>query len=153
MKKESAITILIAVLFALFVGFAVDKWYPQPEYPIYPQTKAITSPYDYVPPTEAQLAEYEAQSKIFEEKMKEYSKVAALILAAIGIGIILVALKMAPFEAYINLGLMWGGALTMVYAIIRYWSYIDDNYQPVIIGALLAAVIFIGMRYKKLLRG
>ena len=60
---------------------------------------------------------------------------------------------MAPFEAYINLGLMWGGALTMVYAIIRYWSYIDDNYQPVIIGALLAAVIFIGMRYKKLLRG
>lgn len=111
MKKQSAFTVLIAILYALFIGFAMHTW----------------------------------GDALVDKEM-------GIWLVTLGILSVFLALRMHPFEKYIDIGIMWGGVLIVIYGIMRYWHNIPDDLQPVIIGALLVGVIYLGNKYKKYIK-
>lgn len=151
MKKSTGIAVFIAILFVLFIGFAMNQWYPEPEYPQcnyydQPVEKPIAAPDgDYIDPCQDVRDQY-------EQDREAYSKNVALILIVVGLAAVVFGVKGKKFEEYIHIGILWGGILTAIYGIIVYWNYFDDNLKPLLIGALLVGVIYFGNKYKRYLK-
>jgi hypothetical protein len=151
MKKGLPIIILVAVLFVFFVGFSINTWYERPQYDdfceevVAPEPERVSSEL----PTKADLDDCFAQ---LEEAREAYSVKVGLILIAIGFLAIIFGLKFSKLEANTTLGLIWGGVLTVLYGVIVFWDSIENNFKPIVIGGLLILVIYLGNKYKGLLK-
>ena len=82
----------------------------------------------------------------FQKTNEKYNRNVFIISA--GIGIIILIVGFALGMASVSAGLMGGGVLTILYGIIRYWGDLPDYGRFIILGIVLAILIWLG--YKRI---
>ena len=180
MKKETniksiAITVMIAVLFILFFGYAINTWYPRPNYENFCQDivwKDIYTPEEcelnngtwqnhgeVIRPVKIEGSNqtsvtgfcdiaYECRTE-YDSARKSYSRNVAILLILTGIVSILFGFAFSKFAEYINLGFVWGGIITMFYGLLVYWNFIDTKLKPLLIAAILIATVYLANKHRK----
>jgi len=84
--------------------------------------------------------------KDFDEADEKYSKNVFIITLVIGILAIVLSVMLQLVS--VSAGLMVGGLFLMIYGTMRYWEYSSDILRFVLLGVILAILIWLG--YKKL---
>lgn len=82
----------------------------------------------------------------FDKAREKYNR--NVFIVATGIGIIILIVGFALKMASVSAGLMGGGVLTILYGIIRYWTDLPDYGRFIILGIILAILIWLG--YKRI---
>ncbi len=85
-------------------------------------------------------------SQDFQKVNEHYNR--NVFIIASGIGIIALIVGFALGMASVSAGFMGGGVLTILYGTIRYWSDLPDYGRFVILGIVLAILIWLG--YKRI---
>ena len=80
----------------------------------------------------------------FDKTREKYNR--NVFIVATGIGIIILIVGFALKMASVSAGLMSGGVLTILYGIIRYWTDLPDYGRFIILGIILAILIWLGYR-------
>jgi hypothetical protein len=169
--KQTILAVAIAIVLALFVGFAIHAWSPGPKYDVYCRP-ALNKPFyakadceaaggvwtDYgaaaapkCPPNEpcatGYCDVYTRCSKQFNDANSVYTRTVFIIATIAGIIAVFVGGVVLKLES-VSSGIMGGGVLTMIYGIIRYWMDASNLLRVVILGIILVVLIWMG--YKKL---
>jgi len=169
--KQTILAIAIAIVLALFVGWGIYTIHPGPKYEQI--CSYATKP---VPPTitEANCAQYggtwnsypEVQKctpgvecpqgfcdmyskcqKEFQDADNAYSRLVFIIATIIGLIAVVVGGVVLRLES-VSTGIMGGGVLCIIYGVIRYWGAASNWLRLIILGVILAILIWMG--YKKL---
>ena len=166
--KRTILGISIAIILALFVGYGINTFYKPPKYEdfcnesirvkiisteeeclsvggqwnVHPETpigedKPIIK--GFCNPNFTCEKEYRDVSEIYNRNVFIIAVIAGLISVILG-GIIL------KLES-VSSGVMGGGVLLIIYGTIRYWGDLADVGRFIILGLVLAVLIWIG--YKK----
>jgi len=164
--KQVILAVSIAIVLALFIGISLETFYPSPKYEDFCDERAIALKTD--PLIEDRLTQEDCEDKRgkwnpsdgrgycdydyycrkdLEDARKEHGKVVFIISIVLGFIALLIGWLGMKKEAVAS-GVMGGGALTIIYGIIRYWQYAQDYLRLVILAAILGILIWIG--YKKL---
>jgi hypothetical protein len=150
--KHWSLAIAIAILFTIFVFLGVETFYPGPDFERYKPGDCTED--RYARPvlvendTKPEYREdcYEYSNKVFEDVRENYEKnvfIIGIISSIIGIvlGITLVVES-------VSAGLLYGGILTLLISVIRFWGHLQDYARFIIVGLALGFLIWLG--YKKL---
>lgn len=168
--KKTIISIGIAILFVMFVAYAIESFYPSPKYEDFCQIdgkqyfnqtdcEANDGTWTNYPPEAIQKMPntvpltgycdvYVKCQKEFQDENEKYNR--GVFFIALTIGIIILAISFIPALEQISLGVMSGAILLIVYGTIRYWGNLSNIWKTIMIGLALAVLIWIS--YKKLNR-
>ncbi len=148
--KQRILTIAIAIIFVLFIGYGIQTFYPAPEYEDYCEERAIPVARTIEEAEDLEQTElFEKQKQCrddFENARQSYDRIVFIITAIIGI--ITIAVGVILKLESVSAGLMAGGVLTIVYGAIRYWYNMPDYIRFSLLGLVLVGLIWLG--YKKL---
>ena len=170
--KKVILSIAIAILFSLFIGYGIETFYNSPKYERYcnittppmnalePQCNDLggqwvnysTPQQDYTsnPKMPVNVSGYcDVYSKCnneFQKVNEFYNRNVFFITFIIGLITIVVAILLS-IES-VSAGFMAGGVLLVVYGTIRYWGNLSDVWRTIMLGLALAVLVWIG--YKKL---
>jgi len=161
--KAVILAISIAIVLALFIGITIETFYPTPDYEDFCDEKAYQIRENQTRencenrggkwnPTLAPEGEGYCDYDYFcreelENERENHGKTVFIISEIIGFIALLVGWLALKKEA-VSTGIMGGGAMMVIYGIMRYWSYAQDYLRLIILGIILAILIIIG--YKKL---
>ena len=151
--KKFLLIIGIALIFAIFFGYAMEALYVAPEYP---NDKCMCYSPEKVRPSEADdyylSEEYQTCQKECNEAtdawnklMEKHNSKSFIILAIISIAAILAGL-LINLEA-VSSGILGGGILLLIYSVIRYWGILNKYVRLGLLGAALIILLYYG--YKK----
>lgn len=170
-KKEIIIAVTITIIFALFVGYGIEVFNPSTKYDDFCPKDVynidnqeaclnaggewgIEGTMEYPRPVKLDQGEeiqpycYAPQRCYdqFETATTKHNKIVFIVAVIIGILSIIagIILKKDP----VSTGILGGGVLTIIYGTIRYWQYANNILKFVLLGIVLAILIWIG--YKKL---
>jgi len=174
--KQRILTVAIAILFVLFIGFGIDTFYKSPkyndfckqQYGPYPikqpitnctgeavQTQKLidncTTQKGYLNPIYGDngcIASYycETCQTIFDDANKAYNGIVFTVALIIGILAMIVAIILK--NDTVSPGILGGGFLTILYGTIRDWNNLGDYLRLALLGVALVILIWIG--YKKI---
>lgn len=170
--KKIILSIAIAILFVLFIAYAIETFYKSPKYEIYcnitmsppnvfsesqcgdfgGQWINYSTPQpDYTNPkfpinTTGYCDMYSKCNAEFQKANDVHSRNIFFITLPVGLITIIAALILA-IES-VSVGFMGGGVFLIVYGTIRYWGYLSDVWRTIMLGFALAVLVWIG--YKKL---
>ncbi len=169
--KLVAMTIVIAVLSALFIGLLVDAIYPTPKYEdycnkFYPEQRPLvtgticnytqsvgekecykeggTPRYDYTAEGCQVFKECDFCNKEFEEDNKVYNRNLFFIVSPLGLIMIIFGVYYAV--GFIGSGFMFGGILSVAYGTIRYFSDMSKIMRVAVIFIELVIVVWLGLK-------
>lgn len=168
--KRVILSIAIAIIFALFVGFGISTFYENPEYEDFCDTdfRGVLNTSATCEAAGGKWTTVESAAPVpkdiesgkttgycdrdfycredFETAEEKYDKNVFIITLVVGILTIIasVLLKLPSVSS----GLMAGGAITIIYGVIRYWRHSTDLLRFIILGVVLIILIWLG--YKKL---
>jgi hypothetical protein len=164
-KKRVLISIAIAVIFALFVGYGIEVFHDAPDRNDY-------CPDDiYEVEDEEACLEADGKWQTYENEVLEprpvvkgncqnpqscynnYELITAqhdkiVFIVAIIVGILAVIIGIILKKDVIGTGILSGGILLILYGTLRYWRHADEILKFVLLGITLAVLIWLG--YKKL---
>lgn len=164
--KQIILSLAIAILFVLFIAYAIETAYPSPKYENY----CPTTPQNYINQTECEANNgtwinygpeisakpsadvtgycdtYTKCQRPWESVREKYNR--NVFFISLIIGILTVVISIVLSVESVSSGLMGGGAILMIYGTIRYWGSLSDIFRTIMIGIALAVLIWIG--YKKL---
>jgi len=178
--KDLILGIAIAIIFAMFIGFGIEAFYPSPErdefcgntpYDIEVDScpnqdfqKVRPVPMEEYPdscwceqdcssgtcitigPCHKTNPDYKQCQDEFRETEEDYNRNLFIATSIIG----LIAMLVGGFvlsHTSVSPGLMGGGFITIIYGLIRYWRFAGDKLKFVILGLILALLIYVA--YKK----
>lgn len=162
-KKKVIVAIAIALIFALFIGYGIEVFNPTPKYDdfcpqrIYEardetscaaaggvwQEDTSTGPKPVPPGYCNQPKEcYEG----FDKAAAKHDKMVFIIAVIFGLAGIVAGIILK--KETVGVGLLIGGILTILYGTIRYWQHANSTLKFILLGIVLAVLIWIG--YKKL---
>jgi hypothetical protein len=168
--KQIILSISIAIVFALFIGYGISTFYKAPKYedfcPAELNTKSYTTqascekvggqwtqstyvcPSDGIKPCEPGYCnvQYTCQKK-YDATTAVYDRNVFVICLILGLSAIIVGGIFLGVES-VGSGLMGGGVLTVIYGTIRYWGHAPDVLRFTILGIVLLVLVWMG--YKKL---
>ncbi|MEI6058575.1 MAG: hypothetical protein WCP89_02280 [archaeon] len=170
--KKIILSIAIAIIFLLFIIYAIETFYKSPKYELYcnytiPVPAVISASQcdelggqwvNYSTPqpdyTNAKMPVnvtgycdmYTKCNNEFQKVNEVHNRNVFFITLPIGIITIIVALILA-IES-VSVGFMAGGVFLIVYGTIRYWGALSDVWRTIMLGFALAVLVWIG--YKKL---
>jgi hypothetical protein len=167
-SKKVIISIGIAILFVMFVAYAVESSYPSPKYERYCnitqnidyQNKTICEANngtwtDYNPKPVASPGQPVQQGycDLYTKCNTEYQNINEkynrnVFFISLAIGIIILLISFIPSLEQISLGTMSGALLLIIYGTIRYWGSLSNIWKTIMIG--FALVVLIWISYKKL---
>jgi hypothetical protein len=166
--KRTILGISIAIILVLFIGYGINTFYKAPKYEDY-CTEAITRTIitseeeclnvggqwnvypekildenktviqGYCNPNFTCDKEFQSVNEIYNRNVFFIAVIAGLLSVILG-GVIL------RLES-VSAGIMGGGVLSILYGTVRYWGDLADVGRFIILGIVLAVLIFIG--YKK----
>lgn len=164
-KKKVIVAIAIALIFALFIGYGIEVFSPTPKYEDFcPQR--IYEARDEKTCTETggvwQAEENSAPSprpvgggycnqpqecnEFYNTTAANHDKIVFII--AIIFGLIGIVAGIILQKETVGVGLLIGGIVTILYGTIRYWQHANNTLKFILLGVVLAVLIWIG--YKKL---
>jgi len=88
---------------------------------------------------------YAKCSKEYDDANKGYSRNIFIIASIIGI-LTMVIGSFVLKQELVSPGLMGGGFITILYGVIRYWQYAGDKLRFIILGIILAMLIYLAYR-------
>ncbi len=162
--KQKLLALAIAIVLVLFITVGIDTFYRAPENTcnrFYEnQPKAVISNCELLQEPNKTSCLVEQQSFYNEQNMQSqkcyddfqpvdnlYKRNVFVILTILGVLTIIVGLSLKNLHA-LSFGLMLGGLIIIVVGIIRYWANMNEYLRFIILGILLAILIWFG--YKKL---
>lgn len=146
----------IAVLLPMFIGYAVDTFYPAPEYNDFCEEMPRPVKIGENMTEEACVSSggewnqnycdyYSKCSKEYENAMEKYGDKAFIIIVVLGI-ISLIAGNMLR-KASAGSGFMAGGIITIIYGSSAYWRYAPKYLRLALLAVALGVLVYIA--YKK----
>jgi hypothetical protein len=178
-KKHSSkarriiLSFAIAVVFAFFVGFAINTFYEPPQwdrycpsdYKQYNNESACVSVggkwtnYTDVNTAPVPVAKgnatinitgwcdnYFTCSQKYNDYQNVYDRNVFVICLIIGVVAIILGAFFLAVES-VGSGAMGGGVLTIIYGVIRFWGQMSKYFRLIVLGLVLIVLIWIG--YKK----
>jgi hypothetical protein len=163
--KKVILTFAIAILFVLFIVYAVGTIYPGPKYEDYcPATKinplnqtyceAVNGTWTTYPtyaseksgPAEANgyCDTYSKCQKSWDDSREKYNRNLFFISLITGL-IILVASFILRVES-VSAGFMLGSVILIIYGTIRFWGNLSNILRTLMLGLALAVLVWIGYR-------
>ena len=158
-KKNIAITIAIAIIFAFFVGYGIEvfnkgadmeKYCPSKLYEITDNSTCtkeggMWSGEDPRAPIRVGMCEPAINCyQKFEEEQSKHDKV--VFISSIIIGLLAVIGGVLLRKEVVGTGILTGGILVLLYGTIRYWRHADDLLKFILLGIALAVLIFIAYK-------
>jgi predicted nucleic acid-binding Zn ribbon protein len=170
-KKEIIIAVTIAIIFALFAGYGIEvfdrtKSYsdfcPEKLYDIDEEEECLASGGSWnefetpivSPEKEESMIEPNKRScsptnecrENYDTSRSKHDKIVFIVSIIVGLMAIFtgVFLKEDP----VSTGILSGGVLLIIYGTIRYWQHANDTLKFILLGIVLAVLIWIS--YKKL---
>lgn len=145
--KGIALSAAIAIILALFVNVGVATFYKEPKYEeCYYPTKLAEPDGRYVPPTAEELKQQRDCEDRNNVLRSFYNRNVFIVLVITGIASLLIGLFMGVSS--VASGFLFGGILNLFIGVVRYWSDMDEYIRFILLGVVLALLIWIG--YKKL---
>ncbi|MBT3814802.1 hypothetical protein HOE37_03625 [Candidatus Woesearchaeota archaeon] len=170
-KKEIIISITIAIIFTLFVGYGIEvfdstKSYsdfcPEELYDIDNKEECLTEGGSWnefetpivSPEKEESIVEPNKRScsptkecrKNYDTSKSKHDKI--VFIVSIIVGLIAIFTGVFLKKDAVSTGILSGGVLLIIYGTMRYWQHANDTLKFVLLGIVLAVLIWIG--YKKL---
>jgi hypothetical protein len=166
--KQTILAVAIAIVLALFVGFGINTFYRGVDYDDFCDRPVPGEQLETQEECEAQGGKWiphvgkcpEGQEcregwcepdfacrQEWEEARGAYNKNVFIIATIAGLIAVFLGGVVLKLES-VSSGIMGGGVLSVIYGIIRYWSDAPDILRFIILGVILAVLIWIG--YKKL---
>lgn len=173
LKKSSfvkwCLVLAIAIVTNLFIAYATQVLYPEPEYTDFCQEKQVNKPAgdeatcverggqwnetvipDGVKPlTEAELKGYCNEdftcSKTYEDAYSLYNRNVFVVFVGAGILLLLGSVFLSGSQAA-SLGLSFGGVFALIIGSIRYWSDMDDILRVILLGVALCALFWVAWK-------
>ncbi|PIN75214.1 hypothetical protein COV17_04100 [Candidatus Woesearchaeota archaeon CG10_big_fil_rev_8_21_14_0_10_36_11] len=161
--KRTILAVSIAIILALFVGYGIDTFYPNPEYTDFCDENPIfIETVEQCTASGGQWEEYRGPKPVdgisgwcnvqfeceaaFNQANEVYNKNVFIVTLFIGLLAVLLGGIVLKLES-VSSGIMSGGALIIIYGTIRYWGDMAKYFRFAILGVVLAILIWIG--YKK----
>lgn len=167
--RRNVLSFGIAIIFVMFVGYAISTFYPQPEYNEFCgefKTQQIIETEEQCLEIEGQWQNYEKPSQgnlgvlnpagscdrdygcrsNYDDAREPYNRNVFFVSLFIGLLTVVGAIFLAV-EA-VSAGLMGGGILLILYGTLRYWGDLSDIWRTFMLGFALGVLIYVG--YKKL---
>jgi len=175
--KHTILSIAIAIVFVLFIGFGIASFYETPQREDFCDENIFERPFvrglekpgncTFIEPDEDLKNQCRENGKITpkydqdgcvesyfcETCYNEFDDVRQIynrnvFIVATGIGIIALIVGFALGMVSVSSGLMGGGILLIIYGTMRYWSDLPDFGRFIILGITLGILIWLG--YKKI---
>jgi len=162
--KNFVLTVSIAIVFALFVGYGVYLIFPSPDYSDYCDVsaripKAVVENVDeniisenvaekMIEPLVFNETEMEECTERFDNARKVSDSWSALILGLIGLISIIIGISISKFEG-VGSGILGGGVLTIIYATGRFWEHMNEIVRFLFLGIVLYVLIWAGIKVGK----
>jgi hypothetical protein len=166
--KQIILSVSIAIVFALFIGYGISTFYKAPKYEDFcsPElmnkmwgtqaecetvggqwtTNTYVCPPDSAKPCEPGYCDPSFTCrKGFDAKTNIYDRNVFVICLILGLSAIITGGIFLGVES-VGSGLMGGGVLTVIYGTIRYWGQAPDLLRFSILGIVLAVLVWIGYR-------
>ncbi len=155
--KKKLVSIAIAIIFVLFVGYGIEVFYPGPDqtftgrapYMSQEACEEIGGTWSEVEKVEGGMQGFCDEKAIWEKERQQragHDRIVFIIAAIVGIVAIITGIVLKT-EA-VNSGILSGGILLVLYGTIRYWDHANELLKFVWLGIVLGVLIWIG--YKKL---
>jgi len=167
--KKLILGIAIAIIFILFVAYAIEAFYPTPKYKDYCgeyKTQEIINNKEQCEAIGGQWSQYqETPRPIQGEQIQEgycdreftcrqelesaqevYNRNVFFISVILGLITVIIA-ALLKLES-VSSGLLGGGVILIIYGTIRYWGEMSDVLRTIMLGIVLAILIWLG--YKKI---
>ncbi len=167
--KKIALAISIVIILNLFVNYAIYTFYKPPKYEdfcptpqayyktekscldaggkwFYTYGKEVPKP---APLTDEELGYCDADfycRQTYEDAQSFYNRNVFIILIVVGLISIVIGFVL-KVDTVAN-GFLFGGILSLIIGTIRYWSAMQDYLRVIILGIVLAFLIWLG--YKKI---
>lgn len=137
--------VFLSLLLTLFVGVGISTFYKSPQPPESTAHEGL-KPVDTEPTKSDKEAveKYQAEFKQFEEDLGVYNRNVSIISMIFATLFLLIGLTFANKTEVLGDGLVLGGALILIYSIIRGMMSDDQNYRFIIAAVSLAAALFFG---------
>jgi len=168
--KQNILSISIAIILALFIGYGIQTFYPTPKYedfcnetfmpkaPIATENECLTvggkwSTYPIMVGDKTQLSgscdsEFTCRQN-FNDTLTPYNRNVFIITVILGILFIILGGAYIKNDS-VSFGVMGGAVLTIVYGTMRYWNDMSSIIKWVLLGVSLAVLIWLGYtRMKK----
>jgi len=164
-KKESILTIAIALVFVFFVGYGIETFSPSPEHNDFcPDNLYEFKSEKPCLEADGQWEKYENFGEENGPKEKGYCRESkecqdaynlaeskqdkiVFIVAAI-IGLIAIIASVFLHKKTVGAGIGAGGVILIIYGTLRYWQHANDLLKFVLLGIALTILVLVG--YKKL---
>ena len=171
--KSTILGISIAIVLVLFIFYGINTFYERPQYEDYCEENLnriqidnegeciqIGGQWTITPLRVIESEENETKIKgycdstytcrsEFEDVREIYNRnvfIVAVILGLVGVLVGGIKLKLASVSA----GIMGGGVLTLIWGTLQYWGNLADVGRFIVLGIVLAVLIWIGYkRFKK----
>ncbi|MDO8516744.1 MAG: hypothetical protein Q7S33_01340 [Nanoarchaeota archaeon] len=169
--KRIILSIAIAILFVMFIAYAIETIYPSPKYEdyckidikqYYIQTNCEDNggrwnEYGLASPGQATPIKdglnqtgycdmYYTCSKEYQDTQEKYNR--NVFFASIILGILTIIIAVIINLESVSTGFMAGGVILIIYGTIRYWGNLSDVLRTIMLGITLGVLVWIG--YKKL---
>jgi len=160
--KQTILAVAIAIILVLFVGFGIDTIYDSPDYTDYcnetirpmkldqNQVDCIDQGGEWIQNQENSYCDFSEKYRECEEEYNQvkepYERNVFIIALIIGLVAVIVGGLILSVES-VGSGIMGGGVLILIYGTLRYWGELSKYLRVVVLGIVLAILIWIG--YKK----
>lgn len=153
-SKQVIIAIVIAFISVFFLAYAIQSVYPAPEYNDYCKNintfKAIDNKaecetmdgiwYESNDPKGSYCDLFFKCSQAYEEERKPYERNLFVLHLILGMAVLIISFFLGV-EA-ISSGFMAGGAMMLIYGVIRYWGNLSNILRTVVLGVALVIIVF-----------
>ena len=146
--------LFLGVLLATTIGMGIATFYTSPKAPAYPDDLAT---YSSSEPTPAQQKKYDRQMQKynrdyerFEDLNKDYQRNVSIIAIALSIVILIVSLVTLAKIDILADGMLLGGILTLLYAIIA--SFWTEDQKFIFVATLIGLIVALALGYIKFVK-
>lgn len=154
--KKVFLILGIAITCVLFFAYALHVFYPEPENDCYKSTPDIPEKVSDNATQEEKDDWEKEQRRVqqntqecreeFEIERDQYGFIGFIILAFIAVVLIVVSMVFIGYDS-IGTGLLGGGIILLIYAILRFWGDINQLIRLIVMAIALGALIYIGHKY------
>jgi uncharacterized membrane protein (DUF2068 family) len=142
--------IAIAFLVVAFVGFGISAFYPEPQYPAYPNEVERTRPENRTPEQKEKIEEYREKEKAYRANISNYNLVVASISIGAAVLLLVGSILWLNRLPVIGDGATLGAVFTLFYGLIR--AFMSNNEQFRFVAVAIGLVIVVALVYWRFVR-